>query len=243
MNMTNIEAEKKKILNVDQYSEHLQVTLVELVKALMFIRISPAKAEVALKKELGSFIKVCEKEKVDINAIRIRHGGLTLPLLSLVLNVDNPSLNAATRCHVAEFLLEKGLSPNELDDRLWSPLHHMVQHVNASLVSALRAAGANMDAQTNCGWGVMHLAVGKQNEAFLLHLCQEGVNPCLKDRDGYTAKMFAMEGSLKKSKEFLEVLEVQFERHIISETVDAVMNQKSLAEPEAVKKPKKVKSL
>lgn len=225
MNKKNALSPREKcwIKNAEQYDETMLRAIIRMMKFFMNSEDSPPEE---LKNELKKLLVCCKDQGVNVNELRFVLPGQELPLLSFVLSVKNPHLLSKTRIFLTDFLLTQSLDPNEVDASGWSALHHSIKLCSAPLLKALNAAGANMDAQTKNGWGAIHFAISVATPSFLMTLCLEGVDPLLKDNDGFTAKMFAAERQMTESKEALEILEVKFEKKKLEEIVNAVVAEK-----------------
>lgn len=69
----------------------------------------------------------------------------------------------------------------------WNALHEAARYGHAELLSALAAAGGDLEAMTRCRYTALHLAAGKGHGAVVARLLELRAAVAPRDRDGQGA--------------------------------------------------------
>ena len=93
------------------------------------------------------------------------------------------------RSKIVLYLLDKGISPNSQDDRIYSPLHSAIWFVDdedkqQEIINLLISKGADIHLRGHRGRSALHMAVSKARIKTARFLLDEGISPnCQDDRN------------------------------------------------------------
>ena len=95
------------------------------------------------------------------------------------------------------YFVENGISVNDYDHEMSTPLHWACIQSSLSSVNYLLALGANINAKDKKGYTPLHLCVkayqNTQNDYLVKKLIMKGANKNIKDNKGHTAHALAIQ--------------------------------------------------